>query len=29
VLPGLYHGEFSLNHPAEYAAAVRRCLAEG
>ena len=26
VLPGLYHGEFSLNHPADYAQAVRNLL---
>ncbi len=25
-LPGLYHGEFSINHPAEYAKAVREML---
>ena len=23
VLPGLHHGELSLNHPAEYAARIR------
>lgn len=26
ILPGLYHGEFSLNHPREYARAVRDIL---
>ena len=28
VLPGLYHGEFSVNHPAQYAETVR-CIAQG
>ena len=28
ILPGLYHGEFSINHGAEYAAEIEKLLKE-